>query len=145
MSGESTSVRRQRTRVGGGHLRIALPGLLLPRHQDAGRDHEHRDRAHHEGRERVDLGRDAEPHLGKDHHRQGVGRRAGSEARDHQVIQRQRERQQPPRNDRGRNDRQRDHQEHFRRTRAQIHGRLFQRLVHRRKAGLHHHRDVRHA
>ncbi len=83
--------------AGGARLsarRAALPGRALAvaaHHEVAGGDDAGTDRAHDEARERVDVGTHPELHLGVDDHRQGARPGPGHEARDHQVIERQRE------------------------------------------------------
>ena len=86
-----------------------------------------------------------EPDLGEDDH--GQRARAGSrhELRNHQVIPRQCERQQPARHQRRHDQRQRDPEKHFGGTRPEIHGSLFERLVKPDQPRLYHHRHVGHA
>ena len=78
-------------------------------------DHE-RDDGDGERRQHVDLRAHAEPYLREHHHRQRAAARAGGEARDHQIVPRQRECQQPTRQNGGENDGQRDDEEHLERA-----------------------------
>ncbi len=62
---------------------------------DRGDDHADRHQPDQDGADGVDLGRHAEAHLAVDLHRQRGRAGAGGEARDHQIVERQREGEHP--------------------------------------------------
>ena len=92
---------------------VELAGARHP--ETHAQDHQ-RDHADGDRREHVDLRTHAEPHLREHHHRQRADARAGGEARNHQIVPRERECQQPSGQDGGKNDRQRDDEEHLERA-----------------------------
>ena len=102
------------------------------------------DDAHQHRGNRVDLRRHAEAHLGVNLHRQRRRAGAAGERRDHQIVEREREGQEPAGDQRRADDRQRDGEEGLDRRCAQVHRGFFQRAVHGEQPRLHHHRHVGH-
>ena len=97
-----------------------------------------------DGAERVDLRLHAEADLRIDADRQRGGARPGGEARDHQIVEREREGEHPAGGKRRRDQRQRDGEERPQRRAAEIHRRLLQAAVEAHEPRLHHHGDEAH-
>ena len=106
---------------------LAAPADARPaRHQHKGRCHNHEDDAEKQSRERVDLRASRRAARSKRPPSAGSSRRAGDKARDHQIVERQRERQEPARDQRRADPRQGDARQHRPGTRAEIERGLFE-------------------
>ena len=91
--------------------------------------------AEHHRRGGVEVGAQAEADAGEDPQRPGVVAGARGEVRDHDVVERERERQHRPGHDRGREPRQRDLAERRQRGRAEVHARLLAATSPSRRSG----------
>ncbi|ABA48221.1 200 kDa antigen p200, putative [Burkholderia pseudomallei 1710b] len=152
----ATEVRPSRRAARAAHAALAAraaaasggfghPPLLLTQHHIVRRHDADRHRDDEQRRERVHLRIQAEAHAREHDERQRRRAGSGQERRQHQIVDRQRKRQQPAGHERLGDQRQRDREEHPERGRAEIERRLLERRVQLAHARLHDDRDVRDA
>ena len=114
------------------HFAVAFGGLA--QHKIIHHNHQ---RAHHrdkDGGQHVHFRVQPQADFGENHLWQSRRPWSRQERRNHHIIQRQRNAEQKARSNSRRNQRQGNHKKDFHRARAQIHRRLFQRLVQLRQA-----------